>query len=257
MKLISPAKINLTLDILGKDERVGKHFVNTVMYRYEDLYDELSLTANQTAKNTVTMQGIQIPVTKSNTVFQALDLLGVRGWDIVIQKNIPVQSGLGGGSSNAASILKYFGEHKGIPLHELQKLGAQIGADVPFFLCEEPLAYCEGFGDQLVQSWQIPKLSINLLNTDVLVSTAEAYAGLDMKICGEESAKTEALLKVLNEKCSQSDKSIKESPSQLLGRDLEQFFHNDFESQYFEQHPEWRGSGRLCGSGGMIFTISD
>ncbi len=262
MKLISPSKINLALDILGRDERTDKHFVNTILYRHDELFDEIELKQNGTEKNDLKIQGIQIPINESNTVFQALNLLGITGWDIMIHKNIPAQSGLGGGSSNAASVLKVFGEQKGIPTHELQKLGAQIGADVPFFLCEENLAYCEGFGDQVVQSWEVPKLDISVVNTGVRVSTGEAYSGLNLDECGAGSAQTEALLKLLNEFSSLTPDPLSPqsaaTDSGQAGETLQnitRFLHNDFEKGFFRDHPEWEGKGSLSGSGGYLWQM--
>lgn len=243
MKLTSPAKINLTLDILGKDERVGKHFVNSVMLLYDELYDEIELNENGTVQNSVWFEGSYVGA--KNTVTRALDLMSAKGWDVVVKKHIPLQSGLGGGSSNAASILRYFGEKKGISEFELQKLGAQIGADVPFFLCEGNLAYCEGFGDQVVQSWTVETPKIELVKTGIAVSSADAYAGLNLEECGRHSVKTDEIVKVLN------NGSCQETWSQQAQR----LFHNDFEEQFFNSHPEWRGKGNLCGSGGWMWRM--
>ncbi|MGE3279349.1 MAG: 4-(cytidine 5'-diphospho)-2-C-methyl-D-erythritol kinase [Candidatus Altimarinota bacterium] len=243
--LRSPAKINVTLDILGKDERVGKHFVNTILYRDDTLFDEIELQPIEEESNRLHCDHPDVPLGEENTLLQALRALKVSGWEVRLKKCIPVQSGLGGGSSNAAAILRYFGAKMHRSLHELEEIGRQIGADVPFFLQEENLVYCEGFGDQIVQGWNIKPLPITYLETGIQVSTAEGYARLDLDLCGEQSAQTELLLKKL-----QKDPEL---PSEIW----EHFIHNDFELRFFEQYPEWKGKGNLCGSGGRMWKFEE
>jgi 4-diphosphocytidyl-2-C-methyl-D-erythritol kinase len=243
--LKSSAKINLTLDILGRDERVGKHFVNTILYRVDSMQDELFLTRRDDDENRVHCDYPGIPKGNLNTVVLALESLNEKGWDVKIKKQIPTQAGLGGGSGNAAAILKYFGEKKRLPEEHLHDLAKQIGADVPFFLLDENLAYAEGFGDQIVQSWQIDPLEIELMPSGVKVSTVEAYAGLDPGLFGMHSAQTEALLQILNKQ-------------QALSTDvLKPYIHNDFESSFFKQFPILKGQGNLCGSGGMLWKLKE
>lgn len=245
VKIIAPSKINITLDILGKDERVGKHFVNTILYRDDELYDEIELQPLQQNMNLLYCDHPDVPKDQSNTIHKALNALQIFGWEIHLKKNIPVRSGLGGGSSNAAAILRYFGAKMHRGLHELEEIGRQIGADVPFFLQEENLVYCEGFGDQVVQGWNIRPLQIEYIDSDFQVSTAEAYAGVDLDLCGEQSAQTELLLKKL------------QSNSDLTSEIWEHFIHNDFEISFFEEHPEWKGQGNLCGSGGTLWKFQE
>lgn len=239
VNLHSPAKINLTLDILGKDARSGKHFVNTILYRDDAFFDEIELRQHALKTNVLYCLDQGVPIDDSNTILRALRLLNVTGYQITLTKNIPIGGGLGGGSSNAGVILKYFGGLKGIPEFQLLEMAREIGADVPFFVLDDNLAYFEGFGDQMVQSWPVPALNIEYVKTGISVSTAQAYAELDLNECGTKSAQTEALLTMLN-----SDPKL---PSNA------ELFHNDFEFQFFKKHPEWLGKGRLAGSGGMIW----
>jgi len=244
LKLQSPAKINLTLDILGKDERVGKHFVNTILYRHDALFDKIALKPLQEDRNLLHCDYPGVPKRELNTVMQALDALGVKGWEITIKKQIPTQSGLGGGSSNAGTVLKHFAQQKRIPLDQLHDIAKEIGADVPFFLLEDNLAYAEGFGDQIVQSWTIDPLTLEIIQTGIQVPTQNAYSGLDLKQCGQGSVKTEAFLKLLNETGSVSAEQI----SSLA--------HNDFESSFLTEFPQWKNKGWLCGSGGTRWTFA-
>lgn len=245
--LTSPAKINLTLDILGIDHRSGKHFVNTILYRHDGLFDEIELTPMRSLRsltNTLECTVASVPTDSTNTILRALQVLGISGWQVKLHKRIPVGAGLGGGSSNAGVVLKYFGTMKGIPEAELLKLARQIGADVPFFVLGDNLAYCEGFGDEIVQSWTIPPLAVELIQTGIKVSTSEAYSALDLDDCGTNTAKTEALLAELQ-------KHVRHSPF-VIHHSL---LHNDFEASFFVKHPELKGLGQLCGSGGMMWKM--
>ncbi|MDP2691119.1 MAG: hypothetical protein Q8O95_01780 [bacterium] len=242
--LNSPSKINLTLDVMGRDERAGKHFVNTVFYIDETIFDEIEVRPKLGGvKNLIHCDYPAVPLDETNTISKALELLGIRGAEVMIRKRIPIKAGLGGGSSNAAAVLKHFGEQKGIPLFQLQELATQIGADVPVFLAEGNVVYCEGFGDKIIQSWQINPLKIKYLETGMEVSTPEAYARLDLDQCGRNSVKTEALIQVLN------------APSGITAKELASYVHNDFEDSFFEASPQWKGKGNLCGSGGMLWSI--
>lgn len=247
VKLSSPAKINLTLDIMGMDYRSEKHFVNTILYRHDELFDEIELTPLRSLRpfsNVVECTDASVPTDSTNTLLRAFQVLQITGWHVKLHKRIPVGAGLGGGSSNAGVILKHFGRMKGIPEVELLKLAQQIGADVPFFVLDDNLAYCEGFGDEVIQSWSIPALPVEVIETGVEVSTKDAYASLDLETCGTSTTKTEALLSELQEMSQDSRVNI---PDSLL--------HNDFESSFFAHHPELKGQGHLCGSGGMMWHL--
>lgn len=239
--LRSAAKINLTLDVMGKDHSSRKHFVNTILYRLEEPHDELTLTRRDDDQIMIHCDMPGVGMSEHNTVYKALTLLGEKGWDVRIHKEIPIQAGLGGGSGNAAAVLKYFGQQKGLPEHVLQDLAQQIGADVPFFLLEENLAYAEGFGDQILQAWTIPTLPIALVVTGVSLSTAEAYASLDPDRFGEGTEKTEAVLQLLKEQGT------------LSAQELKPLVHNAFEVPFFQQFPPLKGQAHLCGSGGMMW----
>ena len=241
--LHSPAKINLTLDILGKNQRIGKHFVNTILYRDDTLFDELELQFNEGKHNTIRCDHPEVPQDESNLVMKALNALNITGWEISIRKNIPVRSGLGGGSSNAGVVLKYFGQQKRIPEIELEHIAIQIGADVPFFLPDDNLGYYEGYGDQLVQSWSIKPLKIAFIETGIQISSSDAYAHLNLNGCGRDSVKSEAFIRLLN------------TSSSISSQQIMPYIHNDFEHDFFKAHPEWKGKGHLTGSGGMMWKF--
>lgn len=237
--------MNLALDILGLDERTAKHFVNTILFRDDSLFDEIEIKSHALKSNVLYCLDQSVPVDDSNTILRALKVLGITGLQITLTKRIPIGGGMGGGSSNAGAVLRHFGNQNGIPEFQLLEMAREIGADVPFFVLDDNLAYAEGFGDQIVQSWTIPPLDIEFVKTGVQVSTARAYADLDMDQCGKGSAKTEALLTMLN-----SGKDALQCVSTNPG-----LFHNDFEHSFFKAHPEWKVKGRLSGSGGMLWKF--
>lgn len=242
-KIISPAKINLTLDVLGKDHQQGKHFLNTFFYRLDDFYDEMTVRKTNDSFNELECDHPDVPTDTTNTILKALELLGERGWHIQLKKNIPIGGGLGGGSSNAGVLLKYFAEQKGIPLDHLEKLARSIGADVPFFMQDNNLAYAEGFGDQILQSWNIQKLEIEVINTQVHVSTQQAYQDLDLNSCGKNIMKTESLLQSI------------QNGAKVDREFLQPYIHNDFEDSFFKKNPAFVQQGNLCGSGGMMWKF--
>ena len=91
-------------------------------------------------------------------------------------------AGLGGGSSNAATVLMGLNSMLGIGLakDELMKIGVRLGADVPFFIFEKP-AIAGGIGE-ILEEIDLPKLWFVLLNPNIPVSTADVYRGLNLKI---------------------------------------------------------------------------
>jgi 4-diphosphocytidyl-2-C-methyl-D-erythritol kinase len=135
--LESPAKINLTLEVLGR-RADGFHAIRSVLIPVS-LHDTVSFTPG--GRKLVFHGGQGAPKDETNLAVRAVRALeehaGVRhGVDIRIVKRIPVAAGLGGGSSNAATVLKGLNElwELGLSIAELERLGAGIGSDVPFFV---------------------------------------------------------------------------------------------------------------------------
>lgn len=256
--LRSPAKINLCLDILGKDERSQKHFVNTILYRFDELSDEIELRPIAEDFNRLLCEHPEVPRNEENTILKAMNLLGIKGFEISLWKKIPVGSGLGGAASNAGTILKYFGKERSIPETHLLDLAKKIGSDVPFFVLDENLAYFEGFGDHFMQSWNIDPLPLEIIDTGITVLTKDAYAEINLDECGKNSAKTEALLMSLRQVGQEypchSDLICHPEPPRTINMFLSTT-HNDFESLFFKHSPHLRGKGHLCGSGGAMWKM--
>jgi 4-diphosphocytidyl-2-C-methyl-D-erythritol kinase len=150
--LKSPAKINLFLKILKKRED-GYHEIATLMQAI-DLKDEIVLEKKEKGI-TISTDHPDCPVDESNLAFKAAALLledrGIKvGVHIDIKKRIPIAAGLGGGSSNAATVLKGLNRifELQVPKRKLHRLAAQLGSDVPFFLGSGQ-ALARGRGEKL------------------------------------------------------------------------------------------------------------
>ncbi len=172
------AKINLTLDILGKRPD-GYHEVEMVMQSIE-LHDRLVFTPAGD-DITLTVEGADLDPGPDNLIVRAAELLrklkGIRdGVRIRLLKAIPVASGLGGGSADAAATLKALNELWGIGLSlpELMGLGAQLGSDVPFCLLGGT-ALAKGRGERLESLPPCPGLGLVLVKPPFSVSTAAVY----------------------------------------------------------------------------------
>ena len=176
------AKINIGLDIVGRRED-GYHLLDMVMQTV-DLYDELEITTRDDGMVHLSCDRPDVPTDDSNLAVRAFRALipagDPRGADIVIKKNIPSQAGLGGGSSDAAAVLKAVNEMYGLGKSdkELENIGVKIGADVPFFIrggCQR----CEGIGEILSPAENPYGEYVIIVKPDAGVSTKEIYTAYD------------------------------------------------------------------------------
>lgn len=169
MQFPSPAKINLSLRVLGKRED-GFHEVRTRMCKL-DLCDLIEIEPlDGTASTALTTSDPAIPTDESNLALRALrafeERTGIRrGWRIHLEKHIPSGAGLGGGSSNAAITLKALSKFCGHPLSQtdLLELASGIGSDVPFFLLDSGTADAAGRGEAVTPvdfPWRLPVVLI-------------------------------------------------------------------------------------------------
>lgn len=149
----SPAKINIALNITGRRESDGYHYLDSIVLPVS-LHDSLLFTElGKGEDNNVTIDDYTFGAIRFNIVSQALERLLKAGnvdnaFKVLIHKVIPMQAGLGGGSSNAASTLKTINNYLklNLPEEKLLEIGLNLGADVPFFLKGVP-ARCRGVGE--------------------------------------------------------------------------------------------------------------
>lgn len=187
--LKAPAKVNYLLDVIRRRPD-GYHDLRMVMQRV-NLCDEIAITLTDTPGITVTCGKDGVPDGPGNIAWKAANTLlelagGSHGAEISITKNIPVAAGLGGGSSDAASVLMGMNEllDLGLSDQRLMEIGVTLGADVPFFIFKKT-ALAEGIGEALTVMPEMPMAWVLLVNPGVHVSTAWVYNNLKLTNRGE------------------------------------------------------------------------
>jgi 4-diphosphocytidyl-2-C-methyl-D-erythritol kinase len=221
MRSKAPAKINLLLRVLRKRPD-GYHDLASIMQQIS-IYDELEYTLQQEGI-TLHCPGTDLPTNEQNLIYRAAQTIfnhtGYRnGVEIVLNKSIPSAAGLGGGSSDAATTLMTLNDlcSLGLSKTELIKLGAKLGADVPFFIFGRS-AFATGIGDKLQTLPDLPQINMVLINPTFPLSTKTVYENLNL-----------ALTKKKN------NYSI---PRFYALGDVIRELHNDLEAVSLKMHPE-------------------
>lgn len=185
----SPGKINLRLEVLRRRPD-GYHDIRNLMVCVS-LSDDVHMNIVEKGL-LVTCDDIAVPDNEDNIVYKALkEILAYSsrnvGVEVHINKRIPVAAGMGGGSSNAATVIMGLNELLKLKLskEKLMKIGLKIGADVPFFIFESP-ALAEGVGEQLRKIKTIPKLYLLIVNPGIAVSTKWAYRNVPSEVLYEK-----------------------------------------------------------------------
>lgn len=179
----APAKLNIRLKITGRRPD-GYHNLVSIMAPVS-LYDRIELQISSHNLITISCEGFSAPADKENLACRAAQAFfahtGIdHGLSIKLTKNIPVAAGLGGGSSDAACVLKALNQIWSSPLSvkELAELALHLGADVPFFLNEKP-CIVRGIGEILepIEKW--PEFWYIIVTPSIRVSTAWVYGNLN------------------------------------------------------------------------------
>jgi 4-diphosphocytidyl-2-C-methyl-D-erythritol kinase len=248
--LNSHAKINVGLRILGKRED-GFHELETIFYpvKLRDIVT-ISLKKSEAESNSVILKSNKsyVPLTRENLCyialekfFKAFSIKDCFNVIIDIEKNIPVSGGLGGGSSNAAAVIKFLVRELKIDIpsnkEKLIDLAKDIGSDVPFFLLMRP-CYAEGRGELMNA---LPNFVIDydilIVNPNARVSTRWAFE--KMALTGK-GMKERTLDKIRRFKIEETGKFI-----------------NDFEPVVFERLPELkRLKHQLIETGAVYASLS-
>jgi 4-diphosphocytidyl-2-C-methyl-D-erythritol kinase len=178
LQLPAPAKLNLMLHITGRRDD-GYHELQTV-FQLLDVADQLTIRANRSGEVQLRCPALAIPQ-QQNLAWRAARLLqqhsgSSQGADIHIDKRLPAGGGVGGGSSDAATVLLALNKlwKLDLPLTELARLGLQLGADVPVFVHGRS-AWAEGIGEKL-QPVTIPKRYYLVIAPNCSVATAEVFS---------------------------------------------------------------------------------
>ncbi|HEX2966517.1 MAG TPA: 4-(cytidine 5'-diphospho)-2-C-methyl-D-erythritol kinase, partial [Syntrophorhabdaceae bacterium] len=185
----SPAKVNLLLKIISRRPD-GYHNLFSIVDPIS-LYDVIKIEEITGDSIIVEDDAGVLPKGEGNTLFRAAkavkDCYSVtKGVHISVEKHIPIGSGLGGPSSNAATVLKALIELWDIhpPETELTRIGAGIGADVPLFLSGKP-CIMEGIGD-IITPIELPFLWYLVVYPDYILSTKEAYSRLKIVLTNSQ-----------------------------------------------------------------------
>jgi 4-diphosphocytidyl-2-C-methyl-D-erythritol kinase len=255
VELAAHAKLNLFLRVLGR-EADGFHQIETLFCRVS-LADRLRAERRQHPGVTIDVVGADVGPPEQNLAVRAaglvLEATGRRfGVHLVLEKQIPLQAGLGGGSSDAAAALIAVNQLAAgaVPRHELLQLAARLGSDVPFLLSGGNLALAWGRGERLLQLPPLPAAPALLLVPPVGVSTAEAYGWVD---AARQSAGRRGAVALDLDALSRWG-------------DIGRMAGNDFESPVFQRLPAVRSAFealvgtrplvcRMTGSGSALFAV--
>ncbi|WP_199177349.1 4-(cytidine 5'-diphospho)-2-C-methyl-D-erythritol kinase [Geothermobacter hydrogeniphilus] len=245
------AKINLCLHVLGRRSD-GYHELAMLMQQV-GLYDRVTITLRDRPGIEIVCPGLQLAAGEENIAARAarmvLEKAGARcGAVIAIEKQIPVAAGLGGGSSDAATVLRGLNQmlKAGLSVQEMMSMGIRLGADVPFFLLDSA-AWATGIGECLRPVADLPRVWYLLVNPNIPVSTAWVFRNLGLTSPGQTA-------------------KLREFPRD--SGDLVRLFHNDLEAVTCRRFPvvaemkqKLLSAGALgalmSGSGATVFGLFD
>lgn len=219
--ILATAKINFTLDITGKLPN-GYHSVDMVMQSV-NLCDTVSVEKSETKGIALTCNKPFVPCNSSNTAWKAVELFSEYtkiecNVNVHIEKNIPAQAGLAGGSTDGSAVLVALNELYGtnLPIDTLAEIGAKIGADVPFCLYGGTML-ATGTGttlEKIEHKMPLENYYVLLCKPLINVSTPEAYKKSDSRPFSE-NVHSKAVIEAL-----------KNNNSEMFAKSL----YNDFDS---------------------------
>lgn len=248
----SSCKINIGLDVISKRSD-GFHNIESLMFPVLGLYDEIEVIPRADNDINFIQRGIEVDcLAEDNLCVRAYRLLmkeyGISGADITINKKIPFGAGLGGGSSNAAFILKAVADVFGLPVSadELVVLARGLGSDTAFFIHNVP-TLVTGRGDELQPvDLSLDGYYLTLVKPSININTKQAYSGV------KPAVPSKNILDILK-----------------LGVDEWRFYlKNDFEKHIFEKnlllatlkkslYEKGALLSMMSGSGSTMYAISE
>ena len=253
LKLLSPAKINLTLEILGL-RTDGYHELRSIIQPV-DLFDEITIETEEGRGIEITSTGITIPMDKTNLAWRAAELFLEKSGielkiEISIKKRIPPGAGLGGGSGNAAAVLIGLNKiTKTLSEQKLLELALNLGADVPFFIRSQT-ALMEGIGEKLKLLRNFPLFHYVILCPNIHSSTEQVYKKWDE----------------LNSPGTDKNESVEEQIRLFSSRNSNPPLRNDLEEAAISLYPEIKAfkqiltslgleSVLMTGSGSAVYAV--
>lgn len=253
VRLLANAKLNLYLKIVGRKDN-GYHLLNMINVPI-DIYDVVYIETVASEESEI-FQAFSTPIDcplEKTTIAKGFELLKkhtgfTQKFLVNVEKNIPMGSGMGGGSSDAAVFINYLLRVSKINLTDklIIEIANKVGADVPFFLFNKP-AFVEGIGEKVTTFSSFPKLYFVIIVPDFAVSTKWAYENFKMALTKKEDD--------INIKNLQLDKDL-----------LLNIMNNDLEQPVLVKYPvigeiksflEKKGAlkAMMTGSGSAVFGV--
>jgi 4-diphosphocytidyl-2-C-methyl-D-erythritol kinase len=256
LTLKAPAKINLFLKVLNHRPD-GYHEIESLMQKIE-LFDILHLS-RQGEQISLSCPGNTLPEDRENLAYRAahafFSATGIKpGIKIILEKNIPVAAGLGGGSSDAAAVITGLNTllNANLAREQLIDIARPLGADVPFFVQDCSAAMATGIGDCIQQVQPMRGLSIVLVNPGFGVSTKWVYENFPL------TSNSNTYILARDQKTTKDFHAAAPSLYEELGNDLEVVTINRF-PEIGDLKKELKKGGAvtslMSGSGPTVFGL--
>lgn len=252
VKVIAPAKINLSLDITGVDEK-GYHLLDMIMQTVS-VFEYVTLTKQD--EITMASNAKFIPTDSKNTAVKAaikfFEYTGIKGGvHIHIKKNVPIKAGMAGGSADAAGVIVGLNHMYGANLttEQMCEIGLMCGSDIPFMI-HGGTKRIQGTGDIILPAPQMPECNIVICMPRNGVSTPQAYANYDSNGI-KTLVETEKLVEAIK------DKNLADI-AKYMANDLESAAGSP-ETQPIKETLLQLGAigSMMTGSGAAVFGIFD
>lgn len=266
VRIAAQAKLNLHLRVLAKEES-GYHSIETIFHRIE-LCDDIMIEI-ASRERTLDVEGTNTGPTEANLAWRAAVAYAEHarwpsGFRIQLTKKIPVGAGLGGGSADAAAVLRALNSLSPNPigLPGLLLIANGLGSDVPFLASSSVMALAWGRGERMLSLPALQRCDVLLMTPDFSVSTVDAYRWLD-----EDRERMKGSRSMVE--AGADAHSLKISTADLGGwASIAMFARNDFEAPVVARHPQLgeyldrlRNSrsifSAMTGSGSTIFGVLD
>jgi len=239
-RVAAPAKVNLRLRVLGRRDD-GYHDIDT-LFQAIDLADDVTVRVGG-AGIRLDVSGADVGPTEQNLAYRAAASFAAEfgfrsGVEVALTKRVPAGAGLGGGSSDAAAVLRGLAALAGVRADEprLARAALALGSDVPFFLGPTPLAWGRGRGERLEFLRALPVADFVVVSPPVHVATASAYAALAAWGVGRAP-------------------TTSDTPSPRGWEDVAQHAANDFQAVVAARHPEVTRALAALASAGAGFAL--
>jgi 4-diphosphocytidyl-2-C-methyl-D-erythritol kinase len=263
VRIAAQAKLNLHLRVLSRDVS-GFHSLETIFHRI-DLADDLTVSITPRTR-TLDVTGADTGAVESNLAWRAATAYAARngwpgGFGIQLTKRIPIGAGLGGGSADAAAVLRALNSLSPdpMPMRELIGLASGLGSDIPFLTSDAVMALAWGRGERMISLTPLPRHDVLLMTPAFSVSTSDAYRWLDEDRAAEMSAR---------DSMAEQDSVVFDTLDVSTWTRIAKFARNDFEPVIAVRHPELeeymtrlRNSravfAGMTGSGSTVFAVLD